>query len=304
MIGTGEVSKENIAANAVDTSKILSGGNSKVLTTADDGTVTWVAQNTIKPTGADLTTDGIITIEGGEDDGKTGAGVLLADTKISIKNESIGIEKLAESKAENMVLTTGADKKPVWVAQNTIKPTGADLTTDGIITIEGGEDDGKTGAGVLLTDAKISIKDESIGIEKLVESKAENMVLTTGADKKPVWESKYTTITSTPVETKEVIDGKKVFTLKIANGKVTKASDAIDYNTIIDPILIDNIDYLLSAQIFNKTNSLLVSNVTDVVNTKDTSVQFRFGSNNMYSTLPAGTEYVVILKYVSTVAAD
>lgn len=242
----------------------------------------------------------------------------------NIADKNVTLAKLADGTGANLVLTTGADSRPTWVAQSTIKPTVEDLKTDGIITIAQGTDADKSElAGAVMKAATLSIKDKGITTGKIADNavtneKVEDNTLTvdklaTDPSKKnnrlvtddkgtPVWESKYTTISDKPVATNEVIDGKKVYTVKLSNVVVKEGQVGIGYNTGIESLpKIDNYEYLLRAEVYTDKNKLVVSSVTDIEDANGV-IKFRFGMNKMYSTLPAATNYKVVLKYVSTEA--
>ncbi len=234
---------------------------------------------------------------------------VIADDAVKTKmiaDKQVTVAKIA-SEANNpggMLLSSKADGSAEWVKQSTIKPDAHALKTDDIITIEGGTDNGTTLAGAVMVETKLSIKDRSIKVGKLakVEAADANKYLTTNSTGEPEWKtlkSNDIKITTTPVATNEVMDGKRVYTVKFDNAVVEEGQPGLGYNSIIKALpKIDNLEYLLRAEIYDGTNKLVVSSVTDIVNT-DGALTFRFGMNKMYSTLPVATNYKVVLKYVS-----
>ncbi|MEK6495231.1 hypothetical protein [Myroides odoratimimus] len=259
MIGAGEVKTSNIEDKAVTVEKITGGTVGQVLVSDANKTTKWVDQTAIVPLAHDVASDNSILVDGGS------KAVLAATT---IKVNALGITDA--HLADNAVTTdkiTDSNVTNVKVAANT-------LTVDKLATVDTNK----------------------------------NMHLTTDAAGKPQWESKFkvtttaATTTATPVATDEVIDGKRVYTFRINDGKVEAPTTVpgLTYNSQISPITVPNIDggYVLSAQVYNSTNQLLVASVADVT-VAGKNVQFRFGMTGMYSTLPVASNYTVVLKYVS-----
>ncbi|MCC9041154.1 hypothetical protein LNQ81_00170 [Myroides sp. M-43] len=261
-----------------------------------------------------------------------------AVTTTKVADGAITLGKLAEGTGVDLVLTTDANKKPTWVAKTDIA-TKATLTTGGGIVVGDGTSSVTTADNSILKATTISLKDGGVSdvklatdavttvkikdlnitnakiaastltVDKLATDLAnKNKHLTTDKTGKPQWESKHIVVTTaTPIATNEVVDGFKVYTLKIADGTVVEPNatgTALGYNSAIKAIPVANLSYLLTAQVYDKDNKLLVSGVTDVTNNVGVSVSFRFGVNNMYSVLPVKADYKVLLKYVSNEAAD
>ncbi|WP_025125957.1 hypothetical protein [Myroides odoratimimus] len=241
---------------------------------------------------------------------------VLNDVTIGIDNNSIKPIKIsAEDKANQVLVTSDDGTKVEWVPQNNIKTTGADLTTDGIIVVGDATTGTQLATGALLEGVNLSIKKESIlndniapstlTIDKLATVPEEkNMHLVTDINGKPQWETLKGSdikITTKPIATNETVQGQRVYTVRIINGEVeTPPGTSLTYNSEIKAIPLSNIDYLLTAHIYDSSNKLLINGVTDVTNSKNTSVKFRFGSGNFYNTLPVAKNYIVVLKYVST----
>lgn len=329
MIDDAAVTTDQLGALAVTKEKIKGGNEGQVLVSGGGNTATWVDQTAIVPLAHDVKTDESIEVTGGTK-------AVLASTELKVKSlgikeghladnavtavkiaaKAVTLDKLAPAAdgKSDLVLTTGAAGVPQWVAKNTIA-TKEDLKTDGIITITESTSPNKDLlAGAVMVPATLNIKDlgitnakvapNTLTVDKLATVAAnKNMRLTTNEAGTPGWESKFTTVTTAaaPVPTNDVIDGLRVYTVKVGNGTVVEPGGALGYNSIMNAIPVTNIEYLLSAQIFDANNKLLVSSVTDVTVIKNTSVQFRFGVNTMYSTLPVGNQYKVVLRYVSNV---
>ncbi|WP_410505198.1 hypothetical protein, partial [Myroides sp. LoEW2-1] len=108
------------------------------------------------------------------------------------------------------------------------------------------------------------------------------------------------------VDTGEVIGGfsvkKKVFSKQLTTPK-DKATYA--YNSQFEDGFVfaatDKFGRVKSVQILTKDGQLVMSSVTDIVATA-TKLDFKFGIGTMYSTLPTGVTYDVIVEYVSTEA--
>ncbi|MEK6508740.1 hypothetical protein AABL87_10585, partial [Myroides sp. C4067] len=245
-----------------------------------------------------------------------GKASVLNDVTIGIGNNSVMPIKISAEDKANQVLVTSADGKKVeWVPQSDIKTTGADLTTDGIIVVGDATTGTQLATGALLEGVNLSIKKESILNEKIAPStltidklatvpEKKNMHLVTDINGKPQWETLKGSdikITTKPIATNETVEGQRVYTVRIINGEVeTPPGTSLTYNSEIKAIPLSNIDYLLTAHIYDSSNKLLINGVTDVTNSKNTSVKFRFGSGNFYNTLPVAKNYIVVLKYVST----
>ncbi|MDR0193873.1 MAG: hypothetical protein LBI73_02010 [Myroides sp.] len=316
-LAANAVITNKINAKAVTVDKIAGGQEGQVLVSGADSTTKWVDQTAIVPKVVDVTVDASLELTGGvgavlaTTDLKVKAGGitdvhLAADavTTVKIKDANVTTEKIAAG-GNSTVLTTDAAGNVAWTNQSEIKPTAAALTTDGIIVIGDATSTTVTQADAVLKATTLSVKDNSITVAKLATVAAnKNKHLTTDDSGKPQWENKLTFVKATPVATNDVVDGKRVYTVRVTNGTVEEPNAAapIGYNSIMKAIPVTNLEYLLTAQIYDKTNKLLTSSIVDVTNTKGTSVQFRFGMNNMYTTLPVGTEYIVVLRYVSNEA--
>ncbi|MFM9403783.1 hypothetical protein ACKLNQ_17930 [Myroides odoratimimus] len=240
----------------------------------------------------------------------------------NIEDKAVTVDKIEPGSNTQLLSVEGGKAK--WIDQGEIKPDAMDLNTDSIIVIAESKEPNKDKLeGAVMVKTTLSIKDKGIETGKIadnavtnekvanntltvdklaiVDTNKNNRLVTDNAGQ-PVWESKYTTISSTPVATNEVMDDKKVYTVKFDNAVVEEGQPGVGYNTAIKALpKIDNLEYLLRAEIYDGANKLVVSSVTDVVNT-DGVLTFRFGMNKMYSTLPAATNYKVVLKYVSTEA--
>ncbi|EPH13992.1 hypothetical protein HMPREF9713_00192 [Myroides odoratimimus CCUG 12700] len=245
-----------------------------------------------------------------------GKASVLNDVTIGIGNNSVMPIKIsAEDKANQVLVTSDDGTKVEWVPQSNIKTTGADLTTDGIIVVGDATTGTQLATGALLEGVNLSIKKESIDNDKIAPStltidklatvpEKKNMHLVTDTNGKPQWETLKggdIKITTKPIATNETVEGQRVYTVRIINGEVeTPPGTSLTYNSEIKAIPLSNIDYLLTAHIYDSSNKLLINGVTDVTNSKNTSVKFRFGSGNFYNTLPVAKNYIVVLKYVST----
>ncbi|MDM1444949.1 hypothetical protein HX051_16200, partial [Myroides odoratimimus] len=86
-------------------------GNDKVLTTNATGGVEWALKSDIKPTKADLTTDGIIVVGDATTGTQLATGALLEGVNLSIKKESIDNDKIAPSTLTIDKLATVPEKK-------------------------------------------------------------------------------------------------------------------------------------------------------------------------------------------------
>ncbi|MCO7722586.1 hypothetical protein NJB85_05270, partial [Myroides odoratimimus] len=292
-------------------------GNDKVLTTNATGGVEWALKSDIKPAGTKLSGDASIEVTDGDLALVNAASIKVKALGIEeghIANNAVSKEKI-KGEGNDKVLTTNATGGVEWALKSDIKPTKADLTTDGIIVVGDATTGTQLATGALLEGVNLSIKKESIDNDKIAPStltidklatvpEKKNMHLVTDINGKPQWETLKGSdikITTKPIATNETVEGQRVYTVRIINGEVeTPPGTSLTYNSEIKAIPLSNIDYLLTAHIYDSSNKLLINGVTDVTNSKNTSVKFRFGSGNFYNTLPVAKNYIVVLKYVST----
>ncbi|WHT73556.1 hypothetical protein QK342_00125 [Myroides odoratimimus] len=311
------IEEGHIANNAVSKEKIKGEGNDKVLTTNATGGVEWALKSDIKPAGTKLSGDASIEVTDGDLALVNAASIKVKALGIEeghIANNAVSKEKI-KGEGNDKVLTTNATGGVEWALKSDIKPTKADLTTDGIIVVGDATTGTQLATGALLEGVNLSIKKESIDNDKIAPStltidklatvpEKKNMHLVTDINGKPQWETLKGSdikITTKPIATNETVEGQRVYTVRIINGEVeTPPGTSLTYNSEIKAIPLSNIDYLLTAHIYDSSNKLLINGVTDVTNSKNTSVKFRFGSGNFYNTLPVAKNYIVVLKYVST----
>lgn len=105
------------------------------------------------------------------------------------------------------------------------------------------------------------------------------------------------------VPTNEVINGKVVYVGQYNVEVASPANTSLPYNTTIkDRLSIANLSKVIEAKIYDASGELVLQNITAISTTAE-GVSFCFGMKHMYTALPTG-RYQVILKYISTIAAN
>ena len=173
-INDGSMTNEKIAAGAITVDKISAGENleKRVMVTDENGVVKWGELDDIVTDAAgNLTTDGIVELQGGD-----GVNSLFNDVKLGIKNKSIAnaqikdqtieIDKLSSAgSTAGMVMVTNANGGFTYVDRESIVQAGEDLTLDNTLEFL----DGSNGISAVLADTKIGVKAGGITTDKLAD---------------------------------------------------------------------------------------------------------------------------------------
>lgn len=173
-INDGSITNDKIAASTITVDKISPGNEdpNRVLVIDENGVVKWGELDDIVTDAAgNLTTDGIVELQGGD-----GVNSLFNDVKLGIKNKSIAnaqikdqtieIDKLSSAgSTAGMVMVTNANGGFTYVDRESIVQAGEDLTLDNTLEFL----DGSNGISAVLADTKIGVKEGGISTDKLAD---------------------------------------------------------------------------------------------------------------------------------------